>query len=200
MGASRAIRAPLARQLPDIERRMRDLIYKRTHPGDPNADGVFGCEDCMGAGRRRRFDAIIGVGGISAEPRGWRIEQRLNWVGVGASYSDSAPVGYRGPPVTFDRFVLLEERGPMLKTIASALARYVYSVHRRVVMSDSSSPAIQREVSKVLLLASRVRPCRPLNRLPAKFRWGTGPCSLKGRRPGNRWAERTNQRVRRITC
>ena len=45
---------------------MRVLIYKRAHPFDPNEDGVFGCQDCMGAVRARRFDAVIGVGGISA--------------------------------------------------------------------------------------------------------------------------------------
>ena len=50
---------------------MRVLIYKRTHPFDPNAEGVFGCEDCMGAVRRRRFQAVIGVGGLGAEPKGW---------------------------------------------------------------------------------------------------------------------------------
>jgi hypothetical protein len=27
---------------------MRVLIYKRTHPFDQSADGVFGCQDCMG--------------------------------------------------------------------------------------------------------------------------------------------------------
>jgi hypothetical protein len=179
---------------------MRVLVYKRTHPGDPNADGVFGCEDCMGAVRRRRFDAIIGVGGISAEPRGWGIDQRLNWVGVGARYSESIPVGYRGPLVTFDRFVLLEERGPKLETIAPALARYVYGVHRRVVMSDSLSPAIQREVRRVLSLASRVRRCGPLTQLPTKQRCAPRPCSPRDRRPHDRCRERANQRVRRKTC
>jgi hypothetical protein len=179
---------------------MRVLIYKRTHPGDPNADGVFGCEDCMGAVRRRRFDAIIGVGGISAEPRGWGIDQRLNWVGMGARYSESIPVGYRGPLVIFDRFVLLEERGPKLETIAPALARYVYGVHRRLVMSDSLSPTIQREVRRVLSLASRVRRCGPLNQLPTKQRCALGPCSPRDRRPHDRCRERANQRGRRKTC
>jgi hypothetical protein len=45
--------------------RVRDvLIYKRTHPRDPDVDGRFGCEDCMGAVRSRSYDAVIGVGGI----------------------------------------------------------------------------------------------------------------------------------------
>lgn len=132
---------------------MRVLIYKRTHPFDPNDDGVFGCEDCMGAVRRRRFDAVIGVGGIGPEAQSWKIDRRLNWVGAGAHPSDTVPVGHRGPLVTFDRFLLLEDRGPELKSIAPALARHVYAVHRRVVMSDGLSPTIQREIEKILSLA-----------------------------------------------
>jgi hypothetical protein len=132
---------------------MRVLIYKRTHPLDPNEDGVFGCQDCMGTVRRRRFDAVIGVGGIGAESRRWGIDRRLNWVGVGAHPGQTIPEDSRGPLVTFDRFLLLEDRGPELKTIAPALARHVYSVHRRVVMSDGLSPQIQREIRKILLLA-----------------------------------------------
>jgi hypothetical protein len=42
---------------------MNTLVYKRTHTGDPNTQGVFGCHDCMGQIRRRSFDAVIGVGG-----------------------------------------------------------------------------------------------------------------------------------------
>lgn len=132
---------------------MRVLIYKRTHPLDPNEDGVFGCQDCMGTVRRRRFDAVIGVGGIGAESRGWGIDRRLNWVGVGAHPVHAIPVGFRGPLVTFDRFLLLEDQGPELKTVAPELARYVYSVHRRVVMSDGLSLHIQREIRKILSLA-----------------------------------------------
>jgi hypothetical protein len=151
---------------------MRVLIYKRTHPFDPNTDGVFGCEDCMGAVRRRQFDAVIGVGGISAEPRGWGIDGRLNWVGVGAHATETIAVGDRGPLVTFDRFILLEEGGPKLKDIAPALARLVYSVHRRVVMSDGLSPSIQREIRKILSLASRAR----RNRISTRYRTPKARC------------------------
>jgi hypothetical protein len=134
---------------------MRVLIYKRTHPGDPNADGVFGCEDCMGAVRGRRFDAVIGVGGKGAESQYWGLNRRLNWVGVGAHPSQSVPVGHRGPLLTFDRFVLFEDRGPPLKDIAPTLARHLYNVNRRVVMSEALSPKLQREIRAILALASR---------------------------------------------
>ena len=42
---------------------MRVLVYKRTHEGDPDASGLFGCNDCMGKVRGRKYDAVIGVGG-----------------------------------------------------------------------------------------------------------------------------------------
>ena len=119
---------------------MQVLIYKRTHPGDPNADGAFGCEDCMGTVRKRRFDAVIGVGGIGPEAQSWGIDRRLNWVGVGAHPSESIPLGFRGPLVTFDRFLLLEDQGPELQRIAPVLARYMYATHRRIVMSERLGP------------------------------------------------------------
>jgi hypothetical protein len=159
---------------------MRVLIYKRTHPDDPNEDGVFGCQDCMGAVRRRRFDAVIGVGGVGAEAQRWRIDRRLNWVGVGAHPSASFAVGDRGPLITFDRYLLLEEQGPELKSIAPALARYMYSVHRRVIMSEGLSPTIQREIAKILALTLPDRRHRRLGeRIRPKPRCGPGVCRLK---------------------
>lgn len=49
---------------------MRTLIYKRTHPGDPDETGRFGIHDCMGKVRSWQFDAVVGEGGIGPEPRG----------------------------------------------------------------------------------------------------------------------------------
>jgi hypothetical protein len=159
---------------------MRVLIYKRTHPFDPNEEGVFGCQDCMGTVRKRRFDAVIGVGGIGAEPRSWGIDRRLNWVGVGAHPSESIPVGSRGPLVTFDRFLLLEDRGPQLKVIAPALARHIYSVHRRVVMSDGLSPDIQQEIRRILSLSlPRRRSSLRAHRRPLLAGCGSNGCRPK---------------------
>lgn len=157
---------------------MQVLIYKRTHPGDPNADGAFGCEDCMGTVRKRRFDAVIGVGGIGPEAQSWGIDRRLNWVGVGAHPSESIPLGFRGPLVTFDRFLLLEDQGPELQRIAPALARYMYATHRRIVMSERLGPTLQREVEEILSLAARVRK-RSTSRLarPQKGACHPRPCA-----------------------
>ena len=129
------------------------LIYKRTHPGDPSPDGVFGFEDCMGRVRARQFDAVIGVGGTSGEPRAYGIDRRLNWVGVGAHALKRRPFGYRGPLVTFDHFLLLEDEGPILTEIAPALARHVFGRNRRVVMSDGLNEILLEEVARILELA-----------------------------------------------
>ena len=59
------------------------LIYKRTHNGDPDRFGHFGINDCMGQLRARRFDAVIGVGGIGAEPKSLGIAGKVNWIGIG---------------------------------------------------------------------------------------------------------------------
>lgn len=114
---------------------MRTMIYKRTHTGDPTPEGIFGLSDCMGRVRARDYDAVIGVGGLSEEPRACGIAGRITWVGVGAHRGEGIPVGYRGPIVEFDRFKLFDEGGPMLDDVAPALARHLFGVHRRVVMS-----------------------------------------------------------------
>jgi len=56
---------------------MRTLIYKRTHTGDPDANGCFGIYDCMGRVRALDFDAVIGIGGIGSEAQ---------WAGIADGY------------------------------------------------------------------------------------------------------------------
>ena len=44
-------------------KRMRTLVYKRTHSGDPDpASGVFGNNNCTRSVRGWNFDAVIGIG------------------------------------------------------------------------------------------------------------------------------------------
>jgi hypothetical protein len=62
---------------------MTILIYKRTHRGDPDADGVFGIHDCMGSVRDFAYDAVVGVGGIGDDARAHGIAGKINWIGVG---------------------------------------------------------------------------------------------------------------------
>ena len=72
----------------------RVLIYKRTHTDDPDRLGQFGINDCMGKVRDRDFDAVIGIGGISAQPRSKNIEPALF-----ATYLSNA--GRNGEAVAF---------------------------------------------------------------------------------------------------
>lgn len=88
---------------------MRTLIYKRTHPGDPDAEGRFGIQDCMGRVRTWGFDAVIGVGGIGAEPESHGLARKVNWIGIGPH--KRVETGKRGPVVTFDHFLLFESDG-----------------------------------------------------------------------------------------
>lgn len=93
---------------------MRTLIYKRTHSGDPDPEtGVFGNNDCEGSVRDWDYGAVIGVGGISAEPRRHGIAGKLTWVGIGPQkLFDSSDT--RGPRVTFRHFLYFGEYGPLL--------------------------------------------------------------------------------------
>lgn len=62
---------------------MRTLVYKRTHNGDPDAEGRFGIHDCMGQVRAYGYEAVIGVGGVGDEPEECGIARRVNWIGIG---------------------------------------------------------------------------------------------------------------------
>ncbi len=79
---------------------MRILTYKRTHTGDPNASGLFGVSDCMGRVRDLNYDAVIGIGGIGAEPRSYRIDGKITWVGVSPNKSFGP---WTSSVVAFDR-------------------------------------------------------------------------------------------------
>jgi len=135
--------------------RMRVLIYKRTHVGDPSPDGVFGIHDCMRSVRGRDFDAVIGLGGISSEPRSHGINGKINWIGVGAHKTPSSKFGLNRPYITFDHFSLFDHRGPEVAAIAPGLATHMYNTNRRVVMSDSLPPKIAKEVTEILKMAKK---------------------------------------------
>jgi hypothetical protein len=60
---------------------MHILTYKRTHIGDPDSNGCFGINGCMGRVRGFNFDAVIGVGGIGWEPKSYGIDKKINWIG-----------------------------------------------------------------------------------------------------------------------
>ena len=116
---------------------MRILTYKRTHIGDPDPAGQFGVNDCMGRVRNWSFDAVIGVGGLGAEPRSHGIDGRVTWVGQNPTWHPH-PHGY-GQLVTFESFVLLDSKGPSLLSLAPYLARRMYEKGARVLFKSYSS-------------------------------------------------------------
>jgi hypothetical protein len=136
------------------------LIYKRTHTGDPNADGVFGVHDCMGSVRNRKYDAVIGIGG--KQP--WRgdkdIACKINWIGIFPARHNRKGK-YRGLLVTFAKFCLYNENGPLVQEIAPKLYKYMYQdVNRRVVMSSSLPSDVYEDVVKILSLAENCPPSK----------------------------------------
>jgi hypothetical protein len=142
---------------------MNTLVYKRTHTGDPDKSGIFGIHDCMGQVRGWSFDAVIGVGGKSP----WRghedIALKINWIGINPHKIECPPCDKprRGPCLKFKHFVLLEEDGPDLRTLAPDLSRYMFEdQHVRVVKSQSLSIEMQEEVEKILKWAKN-QPGKP---------------------------------------
>ena len=133
---------------------MNTLIYKRTHTGDPNKSGVFGCNDCMGPVRSRSFDAVIGLGGKRPDRGHEGIAFKVTWVGINPSKTEAPDPNSRGPLVEFERFVLWDEAGPDVRTVAPKLFRYMFEDQRvRHVMSRSLSSEMQDEVLTILRLA-----------------------------------------------
>ena len=152
---------------------MRTLIYKRTHSGDPDPEtGTFGNADCMGQVRRWDFEAVIGVGGIGRQAAREGIAGKVTWVGIGPHKS---PGRWRGPLVTFDRFVYYGEDGPPLRAIAPALARRMLDRNVRAVMHGLSHQE-RREVALILDMA-RAEPRSPRRRPKRRRRpKARGPC------------------------
>lgn len=135
---------------------MRTLIYKRTHPGDPDDRGLFGIEDCMGSVRKWPFDAVIGVGGIGSEPRSHGLDGKVNWIGIGPHHYAA---GGRGPILKFDHFVLYESKGPDFERLAPLLAARIYSTNVRVLMDDLDEGE-RGEVDRILRRAKKAPPSR----------------------------------------
>jgi hypothetical protein len=129
---------------------MRILIYKRTHKGDPNYERQFGVHGCIGRIRGFAFDAVIGVGGVSRQPKKEGISGKINWVGRYPKKSQN-PADSRGPLVSFGKkdFRIFEEKGPFLSTVAPHLAKRIYKSGARFIYL-SLSHVEQKEAQQLL--------------------------------------------------
>lgn len=124
------------------------LIYKRTHTGDPDKNGIFGINNCMGSVRDWEFDAVIGVGGISPWKGSEDIAKKINWIGIGANKNKVER--YENSVVAFEEFYLFEEKGILLEDIAPNLANYIFSNNIRIVKSTSLNEKQKLEVKDIL--------------------------------------------------
>ncbi len=134
---------------------MSTLVYKMTHPGDPDPDlgcwGVPEC-DCMGSVREWDYDSVIGIAG-----RTWtgRVGE-IVWVGIGPHWTTVERLV--AGQVTFDHFRYFEEGEQMLDEIAPHLAARMENVRR---MLHGFTNIEEEEIDDVLDLA-RDAPASPL--------------------------------------
>jgi len=113
----------------------------------------------MGKIRAYAYDAVIGVGGIGKEPESFGIDRRINWVGINPLKAPSRTNS--GVEVRFKYFLLLEEKGPMLETLAPFLSRRLYQRNVRVLLSGYSDKEFA-EAKRILNWAKKQRRIRTL--------------------------------------
>jgi hypothetical protein len=165
-----------------MEEPLNTWIYKRNHKGDPDESEIFGIHDCMGSDRGDRYDAVIGVGVKKPDHGSEKIALKINWIGINPCRRDaSSPVWFdakrdhwsktfRGPLVTFERFVFLDEKGPIFKELAPNLFRHMFEDQQvRQLKSRSLLPKMQEEVQEILRWAENHQP----RNHPSKF-WQEG--------------------------
>lgn len=156
---------------------MRILTYKRTHVGDPDRAGRFGIHGCMGNVRSMQFDAVIGIGGIGNEPQSHGIAGRVTWVGRQPK-KQAHPSG-AGLLVTFESFILLDTKGPLLLDIAPYLARRMYEGRVRTLIAgyscDEQADA-EHVVQTLLGSTSEMRRQEPMSAYDCNLMEGTFAC------------------------
>jgi len=87
------------------------LLPKQDHFGDPDPQsGIWGETGCWGEVRSRPFDAVIGIGGETAEP--W-IAGKVTWGGLYRHHVGIHPDGY--PMWSFDHFLHAGSKGPLVE-------------------------------------------------------------------------------------
>lgn len=101
----------------------------------------------MGQIREYDFDAVIGVGGVGQEPISYGIDRKINWVGIKARKKQVA-LGYPAV-VNFEHFVLLEDKGPLLSSLAPTLAKRLYKSGARFIL-NSYTEIEKTETDKIL--------------------------------------------------
>ena len=140
---------------------MRILIYKRTHKHDPNPEGIFGNEDCMGRVRNWNYDAVIGIGGNAPRKQDADIKHKINWIGLEPKKVPSPKK--RGDIVVFSHFKLYEEQGINIKDNFPNLFEYMYGSRKRFDMSSDLPENVFEEVKTIIDSIKDSPPSRAYN-------------------------------------
>jgi len=106
------------------------------------------------------YDAVIGVGGIGDEAQSFGIAGRVTWMGIGPR--KVRPKGSEAQPsgaalVTFEKFEIWDDKGPMLHGLAPHLARRLYEKKARYLLGGLSEIE-QKEAMELLALIRRSPP------------------------------------------
>lgn len=101
----------------------------------------------MGRVRNYDFEAVIGVGGIGREPKTQKIDRRINWIGI--TPTRKTRNGTTGFVLEFKHFLLLEEHGPLLSSMAPTLAKRMYEKNVRLLLRGYST--IEKREAEIIL-------------------------------------------------
>jgi hypothetical protein len=77
----------------EMDTNLSILVYRRTHKGDPNDNGIFGIHDCMKSVRDWNYDAVIGIGGVAPWHEDREIAKKVNWIGINPIQHDPSFYG-----------------------------------------------------------------------------------------------------------
>lgn len=154
---------------------MLTLVYKRTHHGDPNEHGLFGCYGCMGKVRSWEFEAVIGIGGLRPWPEAKEMAKKVNWVGIerhkAGTYGDGCPIW------AFNHFHYFGTDAPLVSEVLPLLVRRMYAVNVRA--ATTFGPRTQGQIDDYLEQFRKYpsSTARPPDRETA------APCRTDTRRP-----------------
>jgi hypothetical protein len=132
---------------------MKIFVYVMTHLGDPDEHGCWGCENCMGQKRSWDYQAVIGVGGVSAKVCGFG--GKLKWIGIGPHKTPVQVKGKLRHIVTFDHFRDFGIKGREVHEMAPKLAAKIRNAPRGFMTLTRGE---QADAEKLLELAKKEPP------------------------------------------
>ena len=146
-----------------MDNNLNILVYRRTHKGDPNENGIFGINDCMKSVRDWNYDAVIGIGGVAPWHEDREIAKKVNWIGINPAPHDPLFYGsdtFGGKWITFEKFLLLDGNGPLVEDCAPKLYKYMFEQGRIPRTGKHFPEEIYKELLVLLHLANDAPPSK----------------------------------------